>query len=431
MITHGTLVKACSDWCNVENYSAYDQYVSYMSPAWIAEQTYGICSLVYCNYEVNFPESADTVQADIREIAPNMLFFGSRLWESIASTIQARMTDSTWLKKAIYNLAIKVGYRAAYHRLKNEPEGILLKIASHLSEIMVFRPLRDKIGCLKAKYAYTGGALLSPDTIFFFHAINVRIRNNYGLTEVIPGTLQRIDDIDVDTVGSPLGNEIRINDDGEIILRGYGTFQGYYKKPEDSAKAKDQYGWLHTGDAGFFNSNGHLVYMDRVKELIETKDGTKFSPAFMEGKLRFSQYIADAMVIGSKERDYVSALIQIDFENVGRWAENKRINYTTFTDLSQKDEVLQLIRKEISRMNKGLPNTMKIVKFCNLYKQLDADEAELTRTRKLRRNYIEQKYKMLIDTIYSSDDRCVMEADVVYQDGKKSKIKTEVKIINL
>jgi long-chain acyl-CoA synthetase len=431
MITHRTLTKASQDWFTVEKSDPSDQYVSYMAPAWIAEQTYGIVGLVVANYEVSFPEKPETTQADIREIAPNMLFFGSRLWENVASSIQARMSDSTWLKRIIYNLAVKIGYKAAYNRLENKPINIFLKAAFYLNDLMVLRPLRDKIGCLKAKHVYTGGALLSPDTIFFFHAINVQIRNNYGLTEVIPGTLQRMNDVDVDTVGSPLGNEIRITDDNEIVLRGYGTFQGYYKNPEETAKIKDEHGWLHTGDAGFFTDHGHLVYMDRVKELIEIKDGSKFSPAYIEGKMRFSQYIADAMVVGGKERDYVAALVQIDSENVGKWAEKNKINYTTFTDLSQKDEVQQLIKKEVERVNKALPDSSKIMRFCNFYKQLDPDESELTRTRKLRRTYIEQKYKTLIDAIYSDKNCCVLEADVVYQNGRKSKITTEVKIIDL
>jgi len=431
MITHGTLTKACQDWCKVEKYTPGDQYVSYMSPAWIAEQTYGICSLVWVGYEVNFPEKPETTQDDIREIAPNMLFFGSRLWESVASSIQARMSDSTAPKRAMYNLGVKIGYKAAYQRLHNKPINIFLRLAYRLNDLIILRPLRDKIGCLKAKHAYTGGALLSPDTIFLFHAINVRIRNNYGLTEVIPGTLQRMNDVNVDTVGSPLGNEIRISDEGEILLRGYGTFQGYYKKPEETAKMKDEYGWLHTGDAGFFTDEGHLVYMDRVKELIELKDSSKFAPAYIEGKLRFSQYITDAVVIGGKHRDYVSVLVQIDSENVGRWAEKNRINYTTFTDLSQKDGVLQLIKKEIERVNEALPDTSKIKRFCNFYKQLDPDESELTRTRKLRRNYIEQKYAILIDTIYSNKNLCTVEADVVYQDGRKSKMTTEAKILDV
>ena len=430
MLSHRMLVRASDDWAAVDDYRESDQYVSYMSPAWIAEQTFGICSLVHSCIEVNFPEAPETVQEDIREIAPDMLFFGSRLWESVASTIQAKISDAPWLKRFAYQRALRIGYRVADLRIAKKSVNPLLEIGYAICELLVFRPLRDKVGCFRARHAYTGGALLSPDTIKFFHGINIRIKNNYGLTEVIPVTLQHDDDISVDSVGVPLGNEVAISSDGEIIVRGYGTFDGYYKNPEATQATKDEEGWVHTGDAGYFAEDGHLIYMDRVKELIELKDGARFSPAFIEGKLRFSAYIGDAMVIGGKDWDFVSAIIQIDYENVGRWAEAHRIGYTTFSDLSQKDEVIALIGKDVARVNASLPEAFSMKRYCNMYKQFDPDEAELTRTRKLRRGFMEQRYEKLLAGLYSGDEECEVEVEVVYQDGRKSKMKTPVKLVS-
>lgn len=430
MLSHRMMVGSSDDWTAVEGYRESDQYVSYMAPAWIAEQTFGVVSLVYANLEVNFPEEPETVQEDIREIAPDMLFFGSRLWESVASTIQAKISDASWFKRFAYHQALRIGYKVATLRLEKKAINLLLRIIYAICDLLVFRPLRDKVGCLKARYAYTGGSLLSPDTIKFFHGINIKIKNNYGLTEVIPVTLQRSDDISVDSVGVPLGNEVAISNDGEIIVRGYGTFDGYYKNPEATQETKDERGWVHTGDAGYFTEDGHLIYMDRVKELIELKDGAKFSPAFIEGKLRFSAYVGDAMIIGGRDKDFVSAIVQIDYENVGRWAEAHRVAYTTFTDLSQKDEVLALMGKDIARVNASLPESFRIKRYCNMYKQFDPDEAELTRTRKIRRTFMEQRYEKLIAALYKGEEECELEVEVVYQDGRKSKMETRVKLVS-
>jgi len=429
MLAHRLLAKAGGDWVEQEDYRSSEQYVSYMSPAWIAEQLFGLGCLVLSNIEVNFPEAPETVQEDIREIGPHMLFFGSRLWESVAATIQAKISDATWLKRLAYHQALRIGYKAADLRLAKKPIDPLLRIAYGICEPMVFRPLRDKVGCLRARHAYTGGALLSPDTIKFFHGINIRIKNNYGLTEAT-ATLQHDNDISVDSVGVPVTNTVAIRDDGEIVIRGDATFDGYYKNPEATQTTIDEDGWVHTGDAGYFTEDGHLIYMDRVKELIELKDGAKFSPAFIEGKLRFSVYIGDAMIIGGKDRDFVSAIIQIDYENVGRWAEAHRISYTTFSDLSQKDEVIALIGKDVARVNASLPEAFSIKRYCNMYKQFDPDEAELTRTRKLRRGFMEQRYEKLLAGLYSGDEECELEVEVVYQDGRKSKMKTPVKLVS-
>jgi len=269
--------------------------------------------------------------------------------------------------------------------------------------------------------------MTSPDTFKFFHAIGVNLKQSYGLTEAIPLTHHRSGDIDFETLGAiAAGGEIRINDDGEIIARGNHVFGGYYKAQEKTEEVL-RHGWFHTGDAGHITENGHIVYLDRVGELRELASGQTFAPQYIESRLRFSPYIKDAIVIGDK-RDYVTVLINIDFDNCARWAEANKIVYTTFSDLSQKPEIFELVRKDVGRVNKKLPDHSRIKKFANLHKELDPDEAELTRTRKLRRGFLEERYHHLIEAIYQDKREFHAESAITYRDGRKGTIKTVVAI---
>jgi long-chain acyl-CoA synthetase len=380
---------------------------------------------------VNFPEKPETVREDLREIAPQVLLFSSRLWENVASMVQMKISESSALNRFFYNLLLPIGYKVADMRFRKEEPNLFWKALYALADLVMFRPLRDKIGLLKVRAAYTAGAALNPDVLRFFQAIGVNLKQLFGSTEAIIHTLHRDDDIKVETVGPPVpGVKVAISEEGEILVKSDAVFCGYYKNPDATRKAlKD--GWFHTGDAGYFDDDGHLIYLDRVKDLLELAGGAKFSPQYIEGKLKFSPYIRDTMVVGGKDKAYVTAIVNIDFDNVGEWAEKHHIAYTTFVDLSQKPEVYDLIRKDVERVNSILPPPARVRKFVLLHKEFDPDEAELTRTRKLRRTFMESRYQNIIEAMYGDRDRVMVQAEVKYRDGRTGVVETAVKIYSL
>jgi len=378
---------------------------------------------------MNFPEELETVQTDLREIAPSILLYASRLWERLNSEMQVKINDSSWIKRLTFHLFAPVGYYMADMHMQKKRPGFLWRCIHKIAYLLLFRPLLDKHGLTNVKYAYTAGAILGPDIFRFFRAMGINIKQMYGITEIGIGTLHRDDDIVFESVGSPVGDgrRILIAEDGEILVDAAHCFDGYYKNEEAYEKAT-RGGWFHTGDAGNIDERGHLIYIDRMADLKTLANGVKFSPQYIESSLKFSPYIIDALVLGEKQRDFVGAIINLDFGNVGKWAEDRNIPYTTFTDLSQKPEIRELVRSEINRVNRRLPEDSKIRKFINLHKEFDPDEAELTRTRKIRREFMEQRYGKLIGAIYSDKEEIVESATVTYQDGRKGTIETSIKV---
>jgi long-chain acyl-CoA synthetase len=432
MISHSNLIAGCDLTMQVDPRRDTDDYLSFLPPAWITENVLGLTVHLRTGMIVNFPEAPETVQENIREIAPQALLFSSRLWESLVAMVQMRMTDTSPINRLLYGLFMPVGYKVAQMRFEETGRVSLpWRLLYAVGEVAVFHPLRDKLGLINIKSAYSSGAAVSPDVIRFFRAIGVNIKNLYGSTEAQVHTLHISDDIRFETVGVPLpGMEIRIADDGEILVRGPTMFQGYYKNPEDTAeKLKD--GWFYTGDAGHIDESGHLIYLDRVSDLLELAGGERFSPQYIEGQLKFSPYIRDAMAVGGADKAYVTAIINIEFDNVGRWAEGRGLAYTTFVDLSQKPEVHDLIRADVERVNRTLPPPARVRKFVLLHKEFDPDEAELTRTRKLRRSYMEDRYEPMIDTMYGGGEEVRVRADVKYRDGRAGVVETSVRVCSL
>ncbi|MGB9627256.1 MAG: AMP-binding protein [Thermodesulfobacteriota bacterium] len=303
-----------------------------------------------------------------------------------------------------------------------------MKILYRIAHWVLFRPLKDRVGLSKIRCAYTAGSAVSPDILHYFQAIGVNIKQLYGGSEQGLVTIHRDGGIKYETCGPPMpGVEVRLSPEGEILVKGENIFSGYYKNLE-ATKEKIRDGWYYTGDFGYIDTDNHLIVIDRMEDLKELKGGRKFSPQFIEIRLRFSPYIKDALVVGGEDKDYVTAIINIDLENVGRWAEAKRLPYTTFTDLSQKPEVIELIKNDIQRINKLLPEWSRIKKFVNLHKEFDADEAELTRTRKLRRAFVESRYSDLITALYAREQEYQVETSVTYRDGRKGVIQTSIHI---
>jgi long-chain acyl-CoA synthetase len=431
MIAHKNLLGGAMAAIRVDPRCDSDEYLSFLPPAWITENALGLTVHVLTGMIVSFPESPETVQENIREIAPNALLFSSRLWESLVSMVQVRINDSTAINRWLYRLFLPVGYRVADMRFARKKVPAMWRILYRLGDLAVFHPLRDKLGLTRVNSAYTAGAALSPDVVRFFRAIGVNIKQLYGSTEVQIHTLHVGEDVKFESVGvPPPGVEIRISDEGEILVKAPSVFQGYYKAPDKTAeKLKD--GWFYTGDAGYIDEDGHLIYLDRVDDLLELKGGEKFSPQYIEGRLKFSPYIKDLMSIGGRERAYVTAIINIDFDNVGRWAEKRGIAYTTFVDLSQRPEVYDLIRADVERVNKSLPPAARVRKFVLMHKEFDPDEAELTRTRKLRRGFVEQRYQQMIEAMYTGLDEVRVRAEVKYRDGRQGVVETPIRVCSL
>lgn len=432
MITHLNLLYAASRQVPAnQRLRPGDEYVSFSPMSWIAEQGFGLTSHLVNGMTINFPEKAETVRNDIREIAPHQFLFPSRLWESIVSEVQARMTDAGFINRFLYRTFLPVGYKIADLRDQRQQPNLWWQFLYFIGNLVLFAPLRDKLGLRRLRFAYTSGALLSPDALRFFRALNVELLQLYGSTEGQTHTNHFLGDVRLGTVGQPPpGVRVKVTEEGEIAVKSQSVFAGYYKAPEKTAEVVRD-GWYYTGDAGFIDENNHLIYLDRVSDMIQLASGDKFSPQYIEGRMKFSPYIQDVMAVGSFDMPFVSALVTINFDNVARWAEKRGIAFTTQIDLSQKPQVYDLIAKEIERVNAALPPKSRIRRFVILHKSFDADEAELTRTRKLRRRYLEQRYGEVLSGVYGGANEVEIESEIVYQDGRKATTRTKIHIQNV
>jgi long-chain acyl-CoA synthetase len=437
MLSHANLLSAISQYEAVDPRYPTDNHVSFMPMGWIAEPILGVAAHVYAGVIINFPEEPETVRQNIREIAPEMLFYNSRLWDSLVTTVQVQMNDASWINRTLYERFLPVGYRMADARLANEDPGLGLRLAYGLGDWLVFGPLRNQMGLSKVRAAYTAGSSLSPDAVRFFHALGINLKQIYGSTEVTGGaTIHRDNDIKFASVGAPLPDvSIRTSAEDEIQIAGPTVMIGYYKDPEGTARdvlvEADGTRWFRTGDAGYIDEDGQIIYLDRVKDMLTLANGERFSPQFIEGRLKFSPYIRDVMAIGGETRDYVTALVIIDFETVGQWAEKNRLGYTTFVDLSQKPEVYELIRAAVEEVNTTLPPAARIRRFVLMHKEFDADEAEMTRTRKLRRGFLADRYGAIVESLYNGSEAIQVRAQVRYQDGSEGFIETEIRVLTL
>lgn len=338
------------------------------------------------------------------------------------------MLDAHPLKRFTYNLFLPVGYRIADIKLQGKTPNLFWRALYRIAYWLLFRPLKDKLGLSEVRIAVTGSSVLSLDTFRLIHAIGIELRQNYASTEAGLISSHSKGEIHFESVGRPaLGTEVRITDEGELLVKSDCMFNGYHKNPEKTATALID-GWCHTGDAVNINEAGHLIFMDRLEHMGELSSGIKYAPQYIEGRLRFSPYIKDAMVIGGKDKAFVSVIINIDFAMVGKWAERNSLPYTTFVDLSQKKEVADLVQKDLLRVNSYLPEPARVRRFVLMHKEFDPDEAELTRTRKLRRDFMEERYKELIDTIYKNEEEVNVKAPVTYRDGRKGVVTTGIKI---
>ena len=426
MLKPGLMLRHCATYLTFDPKGPEDEYVSVLPLPWIMEQVYALGKGLLSRMKVNFVEEPETMMNDFREIAPTFVLFAPRIWESIAADVRARVMDSSALKQRLYDIGMKSGL-AALAQGKH----------SAVADTLLFRALRDRLGFTRLRSAATGGAALGPDTFKFFRAMGVPLRTLYGQTETLGAfTLHKPDEVDPDTTGIAMGESIKIeirdpdaNGVGEIVVSHPNMFSGYYKN-EAATNADLRGGWMFSGDAGYFNASQQLVVIDRIKDLAQTARGDRFSPQYIENKLKFSPYVAEAVVLGDG-RDKLAAMICIRFSIVSKWAEKNRISFTTYTDLSSRPETYELLRREVEAVNATLPPAQRISKFLLLYKELDADDGELTRTRKVRRTVINEKYGDIIEAIYSDRPDIDIDTTIRFQDGTTQRIRCTLPVVDL
>ncbi len=428
LLTHWNMLTMGKNLMAVDPCYDTDDFVSYLPFAWIGEQMMSISCGLQVGYTLNFPEEPDTAQHNIREIGPHVMFAPPRLYEGMTRQVQVKHMDATWIKRMIYNFATKVGYKVANLKFEKQPVPLHWKFLNWLAYITMQKKLKDHLGMSRLRYCYTGGAAMGPDHFRFFHALGVNLKQIYGQTEIGGiSIVHRDGDVKFDTVGTAIPEtEVKITEEGEIISKSPSVFQGYYKNEEATRKTLVD-GWLYSGDRGFIDEDGHLVVFDRTKDVMTLNDGRPFAPQYLETRLKFSPFVQESWVIGDN-REYVTAVMCINYAVVGKWADDKKLNYTSYPELSQKTEVYDLIQKQIEEANKDLPGPAKIHKFVNLYKVFDADDEELTRTSKLRRAFVGKRYKNIVDALYVDVDLVHMDTTITYEDGREQRIKTDLHI---
>jgi long-chain acyl-CoA synthetase len=428
MMTHRNYINMGVRITDVDPLEPTDEYVSFLPFAWIGEQMNSFGVAMATGITINFPESVETAMSDLKEIGPHFMFGAPRIYETIRSEIWLKIDQSYWLNKLFYNYFIKIGLEAAEYRMTGKVMPSGLKFKSWLGTQLIIRPLINQIGLMRLRRAYTGGAALGPELFTFYQAIGVNLKQIYGQTEITGiAYMHRDGDVRPETVGKPLpGTECKIAEDGEILSRSPSVSPGYYDLPEKTEEALEG-GWLHSGDAGFIDEHGHLVVIDRLSDVMHSRKGEMFSPQFLENSLKFSPYIKEAIIFGNKE-NFVSCLINIDPVVVGKWAEDRGISYTTYMDLSGKLEVAKLMMEQVLDVNsRAEKEHFKIKRFALLYKLLDVDDGELTKTGKIRRKFVQERYQNLYEALYDeSVDKKDIKASFQYQDGQSTTVEASI-----
>jgi len=435
MLTYHNIVKTARNVSEMEGLLEDEEVMAYLPMAWIGDHNFSYGMAMVAGFTVNCPEAPSTVMHDMREVGPTYIFCPPRIWENILTGVMIKMEDAAWIKQKMFHFFLNFATRVEKQRIANKPVPFGQKILYQLGRFLVYAPLVDNLGMRKVRIAYTAGEAIGPEIFEFFRCIGINLKQVYGMTEssaII--SIQKEKDIDSETVGTPIPElEIKISDNGEVMYKSPGVFQGYYKNPEATEETLEE-GWVHSGDAGYLTGHGHLKIIDRAKDVSRLKDGTLFAPKYIENKLKFSPFIKEAVAHG-QDMDYVAAFIDIDYGAVGNWAERRHIAYTSYTDLAQKPEVYDLIFEEIKRVNKSLSTDeqlkgAQIRRFLLLHKELDPDDGEITRTRKVRRKFVAEKYGLLIDALYSDKDSVEMDAKITYEDGRTTMIKANLRVRN-
>jgi long-chain acyl-CoA synthetase len=438
--THRTLLDRAAAGARFDKLSAAEEVLAYMPLAWIGQNIFSYAQWLACGYVVNCPESASTVMIDLKEIGPSYYFAPPRIFEGLLTSVTIRMEDAGSLKRWLFKHFMEVARRVGPTIMDGKPVGLGDRLSYALGNLFVYGPLRNTLGLSRVRVAYTAGEAIGPDLFTFYRSIGINLKQLYGSTETaVFVCLQPDHEVRADTVGVPIeGVEIKLKDSGEILVRSPGLLKEYYKNPAATAEVKDAEGWYHTGDAGFIDASGHLKIIDRAKDVGRLmggpSDGAMFAPKYVENKLKFFPFIKEAVAFGDK-REKVCAFVNIDFEAVGNWAERRNLPYAGYVDLAAKPEVLELIRDCVEKVNADLAADDKLAgsqvsRFLVLHKELDADDGELTRTRKVRRGYIGDKYQPLVDAMYGGRSEQYIETQVKFEDGRTGQVAATLKIVD-
>jgi len=411
-----------------------EECLAYLPMAWVGDHIFSYAQSYVAGFCVSCPESGATVIHDMQEIGPTYFFSPPRIFENILTTVHVRMEDASAVKQKMFEYFMKVAKRCGIDILEGKRVGFLDRALYFLGNIVVFGPLKNTMGFSRLRIAYTAGEAIGPEIFEFFRSLGINVKQLYGQTEAsVYITMQADNDVKPDTCGPPFpGVEVRLSQDGEILYKSPGVFQGYYKNPEATSTTLTQDGWVFTGDAGYFDDDGHLKIIDRVKDVGKLTDGTLFAPKFLENKLKFFPQIREAVTFGDG-KDYVGAFINIDLEAVSNWAERNNVPYASYQELAANEQVYEMIRKCIEKTNEGLAKDSSIAgsqvrRFLILHKELDADDGELTRTRKVRRRIISERFNTLIEALYSDARRGFIENEVTFEDGRKGTMSADLEI---
>ncbi len=415
-----------------------EEVLAYLPPAWIGQNIFSYAQWLACGYVVNCPESAATVMIDLKEIGPTYYFAPPRVFEALLTTVMIRMEDAGWIKRKMFDGFMNVAKRVGPALMDHKPVGVVDKVAYFLGNVFVYGPLRNNLGFSRVRVAYTAGEAIGPDLFTFYRSIGINLKQLYGSTETaVFVCLQPDDQAKADTVGIPIsGVQIKVAENGEILVKSPGLLKEYYKNPKATAEVLTADGWYHTSDAGFLDAQGHLKIIDRVKDVGRIKgganDGAMFAPKYVENKLKFFPYIKEVVAYGDG-REKVCVMINIDFDAVGNWAERRNLPYAGYTDLAQKPEVYTLVKECVEKVNADLSVDehlagSQVSRFLILHKELDADDGELTRTNKVRRGFIAEKYDVLVDALYGGKSEQFIDTQVKFEDGRTGSISATLKI---
>jgi long-chain acyl-CoA synthetase len=429
MLSHANLLSSAQGFVAAEDIRATDELLCYLPMAWIGDSLFSLVLTLLVGFTCNCPERPQTVQRDLRELGPTIAIAPPRIWESMLTQLRVRAADSTQAKRGLFEFFQGLAERAEALKAEGRQPTLLARLGLVIGKFLIYAPVRDQLGLRRARWVYTGGAPLGPDTFRFFRSFGVNIKQVWGSTELAGlASLQPDGQADPDSVGPVIpGTEVRIAEDGEVLIRSAGVFKGYYKQPDATRETIDEEGWFRTGDSGFVDSRGHLVIIDRAKDVGKLADGTAFAPQFVENKLKFSPFIAEAVAFGDR-RPFVAAIVAIDLTTVGNWAERRNLTYTSFPDLSAKREVRRLIADQIAEVNASLPAAARIRRFLLLNKEFDADDNEITRTRKIRRRFVAEKYAEVVEAIYRGAPEIELTTEITYEDGRKAVLTSTIAI---
>ena len=436
--THGTLIDRAQAGAEFDRLTSNEDVLAYLPPAWIGQNIFSYAQWLVAGYVVNCPESSATVTIDLKEIGPTYYFAPPRVFEGMLTSVSIRMEDASSLKRNMYKYFMRLAKEVGPKRMDGESIGLFNSLMYGLGNLLVYGPLRNNLGFSRVRVAYTAGEAIGPDLFTFYRSIGVNLKQLYGSTETaVFVCLQPDNQARADTVGVPCrGVEIKVADNGEILVKSPGLLKGYYKNPEATAEVLTADGWYHTSDAGFLDSHGHLKIIDRVKDVGRIKggsnDGAMFAPKYVENKLKFFPHIKEVVAYGD-QREKVCVMINIDFDAVGNWAERRNLPYAGYTDLAQKPEVYELIRDCVEQVNSDLAEDdllagSQVSRFLVLHKELDADDGELTRTNKVRRGFIAEKYLPLVDALYGGLTTQFIETVVKFEDGRTGSVSATLKI---